>query len=140
MRDWLLLPALARLEDVGLLILRVVTGVFIIDGVIDNVLSRARMAEFVQFLTATGFPLPGFAAPFSVYTQLIAGVLVLLGLATRWGGLILLATFTVGLVMVHWNQSLREWWPALALVGIGAVLATRGGGAYALDRLIGGRQ
>jgi putative oxidoreductase len=119
MRDWVLLPALARFDDLGLLILRFATGVFIIDGVMDNVLSRERMAEFIGFLTA--------------------GVLVLLGLATRWGGLILFATFTVGLVMVHLHQSLREWWPALALVGIGALLATRGGGRYALDRFVGSR-
>lgn len=136
MRDWMLLSRLAGFEDAALLILRLATGIFIIDGVLDNVFSQARMAEFSEFLNANGFPLPTVAAPFSVYTQLLAGVFVLFGVATRWGGLILVATFIIGLIMVHAQQSLREWWPALALVGIGAVLATRGAGRYSVDHLL----
>lgn len=127
------LRALSAGDDLALLAARLATGAFLIDGVWDNVTIGARMAEFVAFMRAHDFPLPHLLAPFSVYTQLAAGFLLVLGLATRWAGLILVATFLVALWMVHWNQPLRDWWPALALVVLGLIFATRGGGRYALD-------
>lgn len=134
--DWLLLRPLARLDDYALLIMRLGTAVFIAEGVWDNVTDADRMAEFVGFMAANGFWQPDFWAPFSVYTQLLAAILLAVGLLTRWAGLILMITFVIGLVMVHLNQPLREQWPALALVLIGLLLATRGGGRFAFDRFL----
>jgi putative oxidoreductase len=125
-----------RWRDAAALVLRVATGAFIVDGVWDNIVSSERMTEFVKFMGSAQFPMPDFWAPFSVYTQFIAGLLIILGLFTRWGGLVLVATFLVGLIMVHWQQSLREMWPALALVVIGATLVTQGGGRWSLDTLL----
>lgn len=119
----------------ALLAMRVATGVFLIDGVLDNLMSSQRMREFEQFLRVHDFPLPQLAAPFSVVTQLCAGALLIVGLFTRWASLLLVVTFVVALVMVHWNQGLREWWPALALVVIGLLLATSGPGKWSLDGL-----
>lgn len=126
---------LAREGDLALLAMRVATGVFLIDGVLDNLMSSQRMREFEQFLRVHDFPLPQLAAPFSVLTQLCVGALLIVGLFTRWASLLLVATFVVALVMVHWNQGLREWWPALALVVIGLLLATSGPGEWSLDSL-----
>ena len=134
-RDWLALRPLARFDDMAALVARVAAGAFIMDGVRDNVASGARMAEFVGFMRASGFVAPEFLAPFSVYTQLLAGALLVLGLLTRWAGLILAGTFAVALWVVHWAEGLRLWWPALALVVLGLLFATRGGGRYAVDRL-----
>lgn len=136
MNELLTLSVLDRWRDAALLALRIATGVFVVEGVSDNIASHARMAEFVGFLDASGFAMPAFWAPFSVWTQFVAGVLLIAGLATRWAGLMLVATFLVGIVMVHLSQSLREIWPALALIVIGAVAATHGGGRFALDALL----
>lgn len=139
-RHWLLLEPAARGEDAAILFLRLATGVFLIDGVRDNIASDARMREFVEFMRAAHFPAPELLAPFSVWTQFLAGVLLLPGLLVRWAGAILAVTFVVALWMVHWQQPLRLWWPALALVAIGLVLLTRGGGALSADRLLQRRQ
>ncbi len=136
MTRYLLLPFLSRGEDAALLALRVGTGAFLVDGVWDNIASAARMAEFAAFLRANGFAGADVWAPFSVWTQFAAGVLLALGLLTRWAGLVIAITFAVALWMVHWDQSLRDWWPALALLLIGAYCAARGGGRYALDTLL----
>lgn len=136
MNDWLTLRPFARFDDLALLLIRGATGVFIIDGVRDNVTSGARMAEFVGFMRGSGFVAPEVLAPFSVYTQLLAGALLILGLLTRWAGLLLTGTFIVALWVVHWEQTLREWWPALALVVIGLLLATKGAGRYAADAML----
>lgn len=134
------LEGLAGGTDIALLIARVITGVFLIYGVWDNVVDGARMREFVGFMRQTGFPNPQLLAPFSVVTQLIAGVLLVPGLLTRVAGVIVAITFVVGYVMVHMEQSLREGWPALSLVALGLIFATVGGGSLSLDRLMGGRR
>lgn len=136
-RKWLFLPHLKQQEEVAYAALRILTGGFLVYGVWDNMTSIARMQEFVGFMRATGFALPEILAPFSVYTQFLAGLGLILGLLTRWSGLIITVTFIVGIVMVHWNQSFREWWPAIVLVGLGFVFASRGGGRYAMDALLG---
>ena len=126
----------APLSDLALLVARLGTGAFLVDGVWDNVTDRARMAEFVAFVQANGFWTPGFWAPFSAYTQLAAGLLLIAGLLTRWAGLVVIGTFVVALWVVHWKQSLREWWPALSLVLLGGLFTALGTGRWAFDTLI----
>lgn len=136
LHNWWTLRPLAKLEDWSLVAMRWVTGVFIADGVWDNVTNAERMTEFITFLNANGFSQPHFWAPFSVYSQLLVAILFFIGLLTRWAGLILATTFVVAIAMVHLDQTLREQWPALALVIIGLLLASRGGGQFSLDFLI----
>lgn len=132
----LLLRPLAGLDDFALLAARVGTGAFLIDGVWDNVTDPRRMAEFASFMATNGFDAPTFWAPFSVYSQLIASLLLLIGLLARWAALVIAATFAVALWGVHWEQGLREWWPALALILIGLMIVTRGAGRWSVDALL----
>ena len=62
----LMLPSLSRWGDLTLFGLRALTGGFLMHETWDNVTSRARMGEFVQFLDQHGFPLPWLLAQFSV--------------------------------------------------------------------------
>lgn len=133
-RNMLFMPSLASGSDLALLIARLATGIFLVGGVWDNITSSERMAEFVGFMGATSFPAPDILAPFSVYTQFAFGIMLILGLLTRWAGIGTTITFIVALVMVHWSQTLREWWPALALVALGVIFATQGAGKLSLDR------
>lgn len=134
--DWMTLPRLAAGTDLALLLLRLVTGAFLIHGVWDNIESAERMEEFVRFLRRFKFALPELMAPLSVWTQFAAGLGFVLGLATRWAGLLCIANFVVACLMVHFAQDFRGWWPALALVLIGAVLATAGAGRWSVDGLL----
>ena len=136
MRDFFLQRA-KRYPDVGLLILRVLTAAFLIHGVLDNVLSAERMEEFAVFLAANDFPRPDFMAPISVYVQLFSGLALGLGFMARWAGIVIAIHFGVALVMVHWAQDFRGWWPALALVGIGLQYTLTGAGRISLDQLVG---
>jgi len=140
MKDWLLLPRLARFGDLGLLLLRLVTGAFLVYQSQDNIFSAARMNEFVQFLTQFNFIMPELMAPLCVWAQFLCGIAFILGLLTRWAGLITTFVFIVAVWMVHWPQDFPGWWPALILVFLGFLFATLGGGRYALDhRLAGAR-
>jgi putative oxidoreductase len=135
-KDWLMLTPLASLADFGLLLLRWVTGAFLIWQSHDNIFSAARMTEFEKFLTQFGFPLPEVMAPLCVWAQFLCGFAFVLGLLTRWAGLITAFVFVVAVWMVHWPQDFVGWWPALILVFLGLLFATQGAGRYSLDHRI----
>lgn len=135
-RDLLLLRPLAAGSDLALLITRVLTGAFLIHGVWDNIVSRERMAEFKSFLSSNGFAAVDVMAPLSVWAQFAIGIALLLGLLTRWAGLLLAFNFTVGVAMVHQTQGFREIWPAAVLIALGLLFATIGAGRIAFDRLL----
>ncbi len=134
--DWLLLTPLARLGDFGLLLLRWVTGAFLIYQSHDNVFSAERMTEFEKFLTQFGFAAPHLMAPLSVYAQFACAILFILGLLTRWAGLVTAFNFIVAVWMVHSPEPFNLWWPALILVFLGILFATVGAGRYSLDHRI----
>lgn len=136
MRDLLLLTPLGRLSDLTLLLLRLVTGSFLIYQTQDNVFSAARMQIFIDFCRQAGIPNPELWAPVSVWFQFIAGIAFILGLMTRWLGLITTLNFMVACWFVHWAQPLPGWWPALILVFLGLYFGTRGAGRYSVDAVL----
>ena len=138
-RQFFFLPGNARHADLGLLLLRCVTGAFLIYQSHDNVFSPARMDEFVKFLTQFGFPAPELLAPLSVYAQFAAGIAFILGLFTRWAGLITAFNFIVAVYMVHWNDPVPGIWPAAILIFLGLYFGLRGSGRFGLDPLFEGR-
>lgn len=129
---------LERYGDLSLLLLRVLTGAFLIHGTQDNIFIDARMQEFVQFLGKNGFIWPKLMAPLSVYAQFICGALLVIGLLTRWAGLLMTFNFVVAVVMVHWSQDFRGWWPALVLVAISLHFALHGPGRLSVDAWLAG--
>lgn len=133
----LALGHLSRWSDLTLFGLRALTGAFLMHETWDNVRSSARMNEFVQFLDQFGFPLPWLLAPFSVAVQFGCGALLVLGLLTRWAGLLIAANFAVAVAMVHWNEPFRGWWPAIVLVFLGLHFAASGSGKFGVDRFFG---
>jgi len=139
-RTWLMLTPLERGGDLALLLLRCVTGAFLIYQSHDNILSAARMDEFVGFLTQFNFAAPELMAPLCVWAQMLCGIAFVLGLLTRWAGLVTVFVFIVAVWMVHWPQDFAGWWPALILVFLGILFATLGAGRYALDGRIEGRR
>jgi len=135
-RRLLFLPDLARFEDAALLALRLMVGAFLIYGVWDNMVSAERMAEFIGFLTKFGFPAPELMAPLSVWAQFLCGAAFILGLFTRWAGLICAFNFIVAIAMVDHHAGIRGSFPAACLVLTGLYLAARGAGWFSLDRLL----
>lgn len=132
----LLLTDLERHADVGLLLLRVATGAFLLYQSHDNVISAARMDEFVEFMRDFDFVRPDVLAPLSVYAQFLAGMGFVLGFMTRWLGWITAFNFVVAVWMVHWGQPVPLVWPAAILVFLGQYLGLRGAGRLSIDHLL----
>ena len=133
MRNFLFLSSAQRFGDFALLLLRVFVGLFLVWGVWENVSSASRMHEFAQFLGKHGFPNPSLLAPVSVYLQMAIGAAFVLGLFTRWAGILCAVHFVIAIVMVDRHGGPRGTFPAACLVLIGLYLATYGAGRWSLD-------
>jgi putative oxidoreductase len=133
MRKFLFLAPAQRFGDFALLLLRIFVGLFLIWGVWDNLTDTARMQEFVEFLRKHGFSSPALMARLSVYAQFLVGVAFVLGLFTRWAGIICIVNFIVAIVMVDRYGGMRGIFPSGCLVAIGLYLATHGAGRFSAD-------
>lgn len=127
------LAPLAAGTDLALLLLRLATGAFLIWGVWDNIVSARHMAIFAGFLAQHGFPWPSVLAPFDVWLQFALGALFIIGLATRWAGLLCGINFAIAIAMVDHLQGWRGSFGSQCLILIGLVLATHGAGRFSLD-------
>jgi len=133
MRKLLYLSPAQRFGDFALLLLRVFVGLFLIWGVWDNITEPARMREFIEFLRQHHFASPALLAPLSVYTQAVVGVAFVLGLFTRWAGILCAINFVVAIAMVDRFGGMRGVFPSGCLVLIGLYLATHGAGRFSFD-------
>ena len=127
---------LDRFRDDAPLLLRLFLGTFLIYMSHDNVFSSARMDEFEAFLGHNGFPLPALAARVSVYAQFAGGILILLGLFTRWAAAVMVVNFVVAVAGVHLGTPFRTFLEPLAMLSCSAFLAIAGAGRISLDRVI----
>lgn len=135
-KDFVTLRKFSQFEDATLLTFRAFIGSFLVWGVWDNVLSLERMNEFAGFLAGHGFAYPHIMAPLSVYAQLLCGVCLVTGFATRWAGLVCAFNFVVAIIMVDGPAGIRTAFPAASLVAFGLYVAARGGGKFAFDAML----
>ncbi|MBA3565105.1 MAG: DoxX family protein [Gammaproteobacteria bacterium] len=133
---WMDLPWFGRGEDLALALMRLTVGAFLVWGAWDNMVSAARMDEFEAFLAAHGFAAPAFLAPLSVWAQFVCGLALIVGLLTRWAGLICAFNFVVAVIMVDGPNGIRAAFPATILALLGLYFATRGSGRLSIDEIL----
>ena len=93
------------------------------------------LATVSAYFAQMSIPLPGVTGPFIAALELVGGALLVLGLATRWVGLLfalefVVATFWVALPRAGVTRSSLE----IMLLAGGLLLFLNGGGKAALDR------
>ena len=123
-----------ELQGIGLLLMRLFIGVRLIYGVQDNVLHWERMKEFETFLAQVHFPFPLVCAVVSVYSQLIAGLLILAGWKIRWAGAVMVVNFLLAIFMVHRGQNLEQMTSPLAMLFGSLLFLFEGAGRYKLGK------
>ncbi len=123
------------LKGLGLLLFRIFMGGRIFLGVWDNVVSSNKMAEFAKFLDGYDVPYPTLAAPISVYAQMICGLLIVLGLQTRFVAFLMMINFLVAFFVVDRHLTLEEMTPALAMLFGSFLLIFEGAGRFSLDEV-----
>jgi|SRR5437870_9340618 len=101
------------------------------------------LSKFATFPAPFSFMRPAWLwMDAAALSQLIGGILVLTGLFTRAGALLLAGVMLVAMFGVHWPAFFlpKGLEFTLALVGMSAALLISGGGKASVDRLIGGRR
>ena len=125
---------LKRNQHLGVFLLRIFIGVRLIYGVHDNVLSWEDMIRFSAFLKEFHFPFPLACAIISVYAQLVAGILILLGWFTRYAALLMIINFLIAVIMVHRNESFEAMTAPLAILFCCLLFLFHGPGGISVDK------
>lgn len=136
---WLNLSWAGGIEPWVRLLTRLVVGAYLVWGVLGPATDPQQMADFAAYLAGHGFICPGLMAGLAVYAQVFCGVAFILGLVTRWAGLLCAILFLVAVVFVEAKAGLRAALPATLLVLIGLDMLARGPGPFNLRRLLVGR-
>jgi putative oxidoreductase len=140
MRKLLFLNSAQRFSDFTLLLMRLFVGLFLILNIWDNIVDAARMQEYVSLLAKHGFMSPKILAPVSVYLQLLIGLGFVLGLFTRWAGIICVIHFAIAIALIERFTGMRGTFPSGCLVVIGLYLATHGAGRFSVDEVLKANQ
>lgn len=129
-------PDSERHRELGVFLFRLFLGAVLVYGTADNVLSRARMLEFHDFLAQNGFPYPHFCAYLSAYAQFLCGAFIFVGAFTRAAALIMIVNFLVALGMVHIGLPFSANIAPLAMLFGSLLFLLHGGGIYSVDALL----
>ena len=136
---------LGALEPVALLVGRLLMSIiFIIGGWGKLMAGAATTAYFAK----VGLPLPEVGYYVAVIVELIGGLMLLFGVLTRWVGLVLAIWCVATALTAHtvWsdpaagrNQQIH-FFKNMAMCGGFLFVAVFGGGAFAVDALMGRRR
>jgi putative oxidoreductase len=135
-----LYASLERLEWLPRLAARIGVGLMFLGGAIHK---AGNLGEFVEYFRSLGIPAPALQAPFVVAVELLGGLALMIGLATRPAAVMLAGTMVVALgtaavpehhIHANWKGLLDflylpEWLLLLLL----AWLAVAGAGRASLD-------
>ncbi|WP_460913189.1 DoxX family protein [Spirosoma areae] len=130
------LASLSRFRDVGVLLLRLAFGFQLVKVSYKNALFPAEnQPEFIAYLIKLGFPFPTVGAYLASYTEFIGGILLLLGLWTRWASLFLIINFSTAFLLAHIaiNDTYQNTFPSANLAAVSFFLLLNGPGKYSID-------
>jgi putative oxidoreductase len=132
----------ADLRSWALTLVRIIVGVvFLAHG--SQKLFSLGFQGVAGFFTQIGVPLPGVAAPVVTLVEVLGGIALLLGVLTRWAGILLALDMLGAIVFVHLKggffvPSGVEF--VLTLLVLNVTLALAGPGNLAVDTLLAGRR
>src|SRR3954471_22538946 len=128
----------------GTVPLRLALGSIFIGHGLQKVLGSFGGAGFAKFISFPA-PFPSVMRPAWLWmgtaavSELVGGILVLLGLFTRIGAFLISVTMIVAIVGVNWPAFFAPAGIelALAMLGMSLALLIMGGGQASVDRMIG---
>jgi putative oxidoreductase len=131
------LGALSRIEFLGPLLARLTVGVVFAQsgwGKLNN------LPQVIEFFESIGIPAPELQAPFVAGVELVAGALLVVGLASRFAAVPLVITMVVAIATALWDEvggigdllGLLEF----AYIAILVWVAISGPGVVSLDALL----
>ncbi len=129
--------------DLGLLILRVVFGVFLAYHGYNKVFGGGGLAGTARWFGAIGMKWPIWQARLAATTEIGAGLLFAAGLITPFAGAGIIGLMIVAIVVAHWKVGFFifkpdqgwEYCASIAVVAFGVSMT--GSGRWSLDNALG---
>jgi putative oxidoreductase len=122
------------LQSTGLLALRAIIGVVFLAHGLDKL---DDMAGTERFFDSLGIPAPALMAPVATITEVVAGVLLIIGLLTPLAGVALAIDMAVALVAAHADGGFfvtDGGYEYVLVLGVATLsLAATGPGRFSLD-------
>jgi len=131
---------LDRMQPLGLLALRLVVGTIMIGHGYGKVF-HGGLAQHVARVSSLG--LPGWLAYPSAFTEFFGGILLIVGLFTRFVSLAFMIDMLVAMWKIHWKNGMfgkGGYELVLTLATIAFALIFFGAGPIALDAIRRGRK
>jgi putative oxidoreductase len=129
--------------DVAALVLRVALGVVMLAHGWNHVFRGGKLPGVARWFGSLGFRAPKLQAAVASYTELAAGVLLILGLLTPLGAAAVVGTMLVAFIANHRKNGFFIFRPGegyeyvLTLILVAIALACIGGGRVSVDHLLG---
>lgn len=121
-------------HDTGLLVLRVLAGLGIATHGYGKLFTEGRMDGFVEMVAGMGFPLPILFAWLAALSELLGGLLLAVGLFTRYAAFFVFGTMTVAVFIAHAGDPFNVRELALLYWAVMLSLLLVGGGRFELER------
>jgi len=128
---------LDRLQPLALLVLRLVLGAIMIGHSYTKVFGGEH--RYVGYITSLG--LPWWSAYLSIAAEFGGGILLIVGLLTRFAALTLVIDMAVAIAKIHFKNGLlgeNGYQFPMSLAAIGVALIFFGAGPISLDSVRGG--
>jgi putative oxidoreductase len=126
---------LNSLQPMGALILRLALALSMIVHGYQKVVPHGALNHFAHYVITLG--LPYWLGYVSAYTEFVGGMLLVIGLLTRFAAAMIAINMLVALFTVGIHQGFGIYNYIIALAAIAIMLVVYGAGAMALDRRIG---
>jgi putative oxidoreductase len=122
-------------HNTGLLWLRLLAGIGIATHGYSKIFGE-RMAGFTEGVAEMGFPAPVLFAWAAALSELVGGILIALGLGTRWAALLVFITMSVALFIRQAGAPFERRELAFLYFAISGAVCLIGAGRFALDKML----
>ena len=126
---------LDKQRSVGLLISRVLAGGIILWAGLGK-LTGPGFSGIGGGFAKMGIPIPEVTGPFILLLETLGGLALVLGLFTRYLGVLFLIEFLVAFFAIKMGLGYGKFRIDVALIGFAVLFATHGGGEYSLDKVL----
>jgi putative oxidoreductase len=126
---------LSSLQPMGALILRLALGLSMTVHGYQKVWPHGALNHYAHYIVTLG--LPYWLGYVSAFTEFVGGMLLVIGLLTRFAAALVAINMLVALFAVGIHQGFGIYNYIAALAAIAIMLVFYGAGAVALDRKIG---
>jgi putative oxidoreductase len=126
---------LNSLQPFGALLMRLALGVSMAVHGYEKVIPHGALNHYVHYIASLGIPY--WLGYVSAYTEFAGGILLILGLLTRFAAALVAINMLVAFVYVGIHQGFGIYNYILALAVLGIMLTFYGAGTLALDRRLG---